>query len=94
VHVRATGEATPAGWEPGKKTLKPSPELAGKVCEIWSPEMAFWGEEKILGEGAGAVGPCPLSQPHKGDGRRAWWEPGYLVSQLSMIRCFSLATDY
>lgn len=35
------GEATPAGWEPGKKTLKPSPELSGKVCEIWSPEMAF-----------------------------------------------------
>jgi alkyl hydroperoxide reductase subunit AhpC len=35
------GEATPAGWEPGKKTLKPATELAGKVCEIWSPEMAF-----------------------------------------------------
>ncbi len=35
------GEATPAGWEPGKKALKPAPELAGKVCEIWSPEMAF-----------------------------------------------------
>jgi peroxiredoxin (alkyl hydroperoxide reductase subunit C) len=40
-YVRETGEATPAGWEPGKKALKPSPELAGKVCEIWSPEMAF-----------------------------------------------------
>jgi alkyl hydroperoxide reductase subunit AhpC len=40
-YVRATGEATPAGWEPGKKTLKPATELAGKVCEIWSPEMAF-----------------------------------------------------
>jgi alkyl hydroperoxide reductase subunit AhpC len=36
-HVRATGEATPSGWEPGKKTLKPSPELVGKVCEVWSP---------------------------------------------------------
>ena len=40
-YVRATGEATPAGCEPGKQALKPSPELAGKVCEIWSPEMAF-----------------------------------------------------
>ena len=40
-YVRATGEATPAGWEPGKKTLKPGEELVGKVCEIWSPEMAF-----------------------------------------------------
>jgi peroxiredoxin (alkyl hydroperoxide reductase subunit C) len=36
-HVRATGEATPSGWEPGKKTLKPGPELVGKVCEVWSP---------------------------------------------------------
>ncbi len=40
-HVRTTAEATPAGWEPGKGTLKPSTDLAGKVCEIWSPEMAF-----------------------------------------------------
>jgi peroxiredoxin (alkyl hydroperoxide reductase subunit C) len=40
-HVLATGEATPAGWEEGKKALKPEPGLAGKVCEIWSPEMAF-----------------------------------------------------
>ena len=40
-HVRDTGEATPAGWEPGKKALKPDSELSGKVCEIWSPEMAF-----------------------------------------------------
>jgi peroxiredoxin (alkyl hydroperoxide reductase subunit C) len=38
---RETGEATPAGWEPGKKTLKPEAKLAGHVCEIWSPEMAF-----------------------------------------------------
>ena len=35
------GEATPAGWEPGKKTLKPGDELVGKVCEIWAPDMAF-----------------------------------------------------
>ena len=40
-HVRDTGEATPAGWEPGKKTLKPEAGLAGKVCEIWAPDMAF-----------------------------------------------------
>ncbi len=39
--VRETGEATPAGWEPGKKTLKPGEELVGKVCQIWSPDMAF-----------------------------------------------------
>jgi alkyl hydroperoxide reductase subunit AhpC len=39
--VRETGEATPAGWEPGKKALKPGKELVGKVCEIWSPDMAF-----------------------------------------------------
>ncbi len=28
---RATGEMTPSGWQPGKITLKPDPELAGKV---------------------------------------------------------------
>jgi peroxiredoxin (alkyl hydroperoxide reductase subunit C) len=39
-HVQQTGEVTPAGWEPGKKALKPEAQLAGKVCEIWSPEMA------------------------------------------------------
>jgi alkyl hydroperoxide reductase subunit AhpC len=40
-HNRSTGEATPSGWEPGKKTLTPATELAGKVCEIWAPDMAF-----------------------------------------------------
>jgi peroxiredoxin (alkyl hydroperoxide reductase subunit C) len=35
------GEATAAGWEPGKKTLKPGEDLVGKVCEIWAPDMAF-----------------------------------------------------
>jgi alkyl hydroperoxide reductase subunit AhpC len=35
------GEATPAGWEPGKKSLKPGGGLVGKVCDIWSPDMAF-----------------------------------------------------
>jgi peroxiredoxin (alkyl hydroperoxide reductase subunit C) len=40
-HVRATGgkEATPAGWEPGKLTLKPGPDLVGKVWEVWQPSM-------------------------------------------------------
>jgi alkyl hydroperoxide reductase subunit AhpC len=40
-HVRATGEATPSGWQPGKPTLKPVPELAGKVWKEWRPESAF-----------------------------------------------------
>ena len=32
-HVRETGgkEVCPAEWEPGKKTLKPGPDLVGKV---------------------------------------------------------------
>ena len=32
-------EATPAGWEPGKPTLKPGPDLVGKVWEVWNPSM-------------------------------------------------------
>jgi alkyl hydroperoxide reductase subunit AhpC len=39
-HVRATGEATPSGWQPGKPTLKPGPDLVGRVWEVWKPEMA------------------------------------------------------
>ncbi len=34
-------EATPSGWKPGKLTLKPGPDLVGKVWEVWKPEMAF-----------------------------------------------------
>jgi len=37
-HVRKTGEATPSGWRPGKKTLKPGPDLVGRVWEVWSPK--------------------------------------------------------
>ncbi len=37
-HVRETGEATPSGWTPGEKTLKPGPDLVGKVWEVWKPE--------------------------------------------------------
>ena len=40
-HVRKTGEATPSGWEPGRITLKPGPNLVGKVWEVWKPDMAF-----------------------------------------------------
>ncbi len=40
-HVRATGEATPSGWRPGKVTLTPSPDLVGKVWTVWQPQMAF-----------------------------------------------------
>jgi alkyl hydroperoxide reductase subunit AhpC len=36
-HVRATGEVTPAGWHPGQPTLKPSPNLVGKVWQVWKP---------------------------------------------------------
>ena len=40
-HVRATGEVTPSGWQPGKATLKPGPDLAGKVWKQWKPDQAF-----------------------------------------------------
>lgn len=40
-HVRATDgkEAMPAGWEPGKTTLKPGPDLVGNVWKVWNPSM-------------------------------------------------------
>ena len=34
-------EATPSGWKPGKPTLKPGPDLVGKVWEVWKTDMAF-----------------------------------------------------
>ncbi len=40
-HVRKTGEATPSGWQPGKQTLKPGPELVGNVWKVWKPDKAF-----------------------------------------------------
>ena len=40
-HVRKTGEATPSGWTPGRPTLKPGPDLVGKVWKVWKPDMAF-----------------------------------------------------
>lgn len=36
-HVRATGEVTPSGWQPGGITLKPGPDLVGRVWEVWKP---------------------------------------------------------
>ena len=36
-HVAETGEVTPSGWQPGGTTLKPGPDLAGKVWEVWKP---------------------------------------------------------
>lgn len=40
-HVRASkgSEATPSGWKPGKMTLKPGPDLVGKVWEVWKTSM-------------------------------------------------------
>jgi alkyl hydroperoxide reductase subunit AhpC len=40
-HVRKTQEATPSGWQPGRVTLKPGPNLVGKVWEVWKTDMAF-----------------------------------------------------
>jgi alkyl hydroperoxide reductase subunit AhpC len=40
-HTAKTGEVMPSGWQPGKATLKPSPNLAGKVWKEWKPEQAF-----------------------------------------------------
>jgi len=36
-HVRATGEVTPSGWQPGEATLTPGPALVGRVWEHWKP---------------------------------------------------------
>lgn len=37
-HVRATkgAEVCPSGWEPGKKVLKPGPDLVGQVWKEWN----------------------------------------------------------
>lgn len=34
-------EATPSGWRPGKKTLKPGIDLVGQVWKEWKTSMAF-----------------------------------------------------
>ena len=38
-HVRETGQATPAGWQPGEPALKPSADLVGKVWQVWKPKQ-------------------------------------------------------
>ena len=42
-HVRKTNgtEATPSGWQPGKPTLKPGPDLVGNVWKVWNVKDAF-----------------------------------------------------
>lgn len=40
-HVVKTGEVMPSGWQPGRATLKPGPDLAGKVWKVWKPDQAF-----------------------------------------------------
>jgi len=37
--VRESGgkEATPAEWKPGKMTLKPGPDMVGKIWQVWKP---------------------------------------------------------
>jgi peroxiredoxin (alkyl hydroperoxide reductase subunit C) len=39
-HVRNTDgkEVTPSGWQPGKKVLKPGPDLVGAVWKEWTPK--------------------------------------------------------
>jgi peroxiredoxin (alkyl hydroperoxide reductase subunit C) len=36
-HVHTTGEVTPSGWQRGETTLKPGPDLVGRVWEVWKP---------------------------------------------------------
>ena len=36
-NVRATGEVTPSGWQPGQVTLKPGPALVSRVWQVWKP---------------------------------------------------------
>jgi len=33
-------QATPAEWQPGGETLKPGPDLVGKVWKVWKPNVA------------------------------------------------------
>jgi alkyl hydroperoxide reductase subunit AhpC len=36
-HVMKTDEVIRSGWQPGQLTLKPGPDLVGKVREFWKP---------------------------------------------------------
>ena len=46
--VREAGgaESTPSGWEQGKKTLKPGPDLVGNVWKVWKVSEAFEDRDK------------------------------------------------
>ena len=44
-HTRETGEVMPSGWSPGKATLKPHPDLVGKVWKSWKPETESANED-------------------------------------------------
>lgn len=46
-HVRETGEVTPSEWLPGKTTLKPNPDLAGRVWEVWKPKLESANAEQV-----------------------------------------------
>jgi alkyl hydroperoxide reductase subunit AhpC len=37
VHKTEGKEVTPSGWQPGQPTLKPGPDLVGRVWEVWKP---------------------------------------------------------
>lgn len=41
VYNTKAAEVMPAGWQPGKPTLKPGPDLVGKVWQVWKVENAF-----------------------------------------------------
>ncbi len=34
-------KATPSGWQPGKVSLTPGPDLVGNVWKVWKTSMAF-----------------------------------------------------
>lgn len=40
VREKNGSEATPSGWKPGKKTLKPGPDLVGNVWKEWKVKDA------------------------------------------------------
>ncbi len=41
IRAKKGAEATPSGWKPGKATLRPGPDLVGKVWEVWKVDQAF-----------------------------------------------------
>ena len=68
-HVRETGEVMPSGWQPGKATLTPGPELVPRqaqgICRIHRPSGAQTGEEV-----AGASDHCHRCE-EGGQGRKS-----------------------